>query len=43
MLTGRFGFTIIVTAADVAGLPLAQVAFDESMQETASLFAGTKE
>ena len=27
-LTGRFGFTIMVTVLDVAGLPVAQVALD---------------
>lgn len=27
-LTGKFGFTVIVRLFDVAGLPVAQVAFD---------------
>ncbi len=27
-LAGRFGFTVIVTVFEVAGLPVAQVAFD---------------
>ena len=42
-LTGRFGLTVIVTAADVAGLPVAQVALEVSIQVTASLLIGTKE
>jgi hypothetical protein len=33
-LTGRFGFTVIVTALEVAGLPVAQVALDVSMHVT---------
>ena len=40
-LTGRFGFTTIVTAPDKAGLPVAQVALDVSIQVIASLFVGT--
>ena len=40
-LTGRFGFTVMVTVLDVAGLPVAQVALDVSMHVTASLFTGT--
>ena len=28
ILTGRFGFTVMVTVLDVAGLPVAQVALD---------------
>jgi hypothetical protein len=36
-LTGKFGFTVIVSVFDVAGLPVAQVAFDVSMQVTRSL------
>ena len=39
MLTGRFGFTVIVTEFDVAGFPVAQVAFDVITQVTISLFA----
>jgi hypothetical protein len=27
-LTGRLGFTVMVTVLDVAGLPVAQVAFE---------------
>ena len=38
-LTGRFGFTVIVIAFDVAGLPVAHVAFDVSTQVTMSPFA----
>lgn len=40
MLTGRFGLTVIVTVLEVAGLPVAQVAFEVRTQVTASLFAG---
>ena len=39
-LTGRFGFTVIVTVFEVAGLPAAQVALDVSRQVMASLFDG---
>ena len=35
-LTGRFGLTVIVTSLDVAGLPVAQVAFEVSIQVTLS-------
>ena len=35
-LAGRFGFTTIVTAGDVAGLPVAQSALDVRMQVTLS-------
>ena len=31
-LTGRFGFTVIVIPADVAGLPVTQVALDVNTQ-----------
>ena len=34
MLTGKFGFTVIVIVFDVAGLPVAQVAFEVSTQVT---------
>ena len=37
-LTGRFGFTVMVTVLDVAGLPVAQVALDVNTQVTTSLF-----
>ena len=43
ILTGRFGFTIMVTVFDVAGLPVGQVALEVSTQETASLLTGTNE
>jgi hypothetical protein len=39
-LTGRFGLTNIVTVFDVAGFPLAQAAFEVSIQETRSPFTG---
>ena len=39
-LTGRPGFTVMVTVLDVAGLPVTQVALDVSIQVTASLFKG---
>jgi hypothetical protein len=38
-LTGKFGFTVIVIVFDVAGLPVAQVAFEVRTQVTISLFA----
>ena len=38
ILTGRFGFTVMVTVLDVAGLPVAQVALDVNTQVTTSLF-----
>jgi hypothetical protein len=37
-LAGKFGFTVIVTVLEVAGLPVAQVALDVSTQVTTSLF-----
>jgi hypothetical protein len=42
MLTGRFGFTVMVTALEVAGLPVAQVALEVSTQVTMFPFAGVK-
>jgi len=36
--TGRFGLTVMVTVLEVAGLPVAQVAFEVNTQVTASLF-----
>ena len=42
-LTGRFGFTTIVTAADKAGLPVAQVALEVSSQVIIFPLTGTKE
>ncbi len=38
-LTGKFGFTVMLTVFDVAGLPVAQVALDVITQVTKSLFA----
>ena len=35
-LTGKFGFTVTVKLLDVAGLPVAQVALDVTIQVTAS-------
>jgi len=34
MLTGRFGFTVIVIVLDVAGLPVGQIALDVKIQDT---------
>ena len=42
-LTGSNGLTVIVTGADVAGLPVGQTAFDVSTTVTASVFNGTYE
>ncbi len=39
-LTGNVVLTVIVTVLDVAGLPVAQDAFDVRTQVTASLFKG---
>ena len=39
-LTGSSGLTVIVTVFEVAGLPVAQVAFEIRTQVTASLLAG---
>ena len=39
-LTGKFGFTVMVTVFDVAGLPVGHVAFDVRTHVTASLFKG---
>lgn len=39
-LTGRMGFTTMVTVLEVAGLPCGQVALEVSTQLTASLFDG---
>lgn len=38
-LTGRFGFTVMVTGLEVAGLPVAQVAFDVITQVITLPFA----
>ena len=40
-LTGRIGFTNMVTAPDVAGFPEAHIALEVSWQVIASLFEGT--
>ena len=40
ILTGSSGFTVMFTVFEVAGLPVAHVAFDVRIQVTASLFAG---
>ena len=37
-LTGRFGFTVMVTEFEVAGFPLVQVELDVIKQVTTSLF-----
>ena len=42
-LTGFSGLTIIVTAFEVAGFPLAHSAFDVSMQVITSPFTGIYE
>ena len=34
ILTGKFGLTVMVTVFEMAGLPVAQVAFDVSTQVT---------
>jgi hypothetical protein len=39
ILTGRLGFTVMVTVLEVAGLPVAQVALDVNTHVTTSLFA----
>ena len=41
-LTGRFGFTVMVTVFDVAGLPVGQVAVEVKRQVIPSLLTGTK-
>jgi hypothetical protein len=40
MLTGNSGFTVMVTVLEVAGFPMAQVAFEVSTQDMASLCTG---
>jgi hypothetical protein len=39
-LTGRFGFTVIVTVFDVAGFPVAHVASEVRITVTWSLLTG---
>jgi hypothetical protein len=41
-LTGRLGFTNMVTVFEVAGLPVGQVALEVKIQLIVLLFAGTK-
>ncbi len=43
ILTGRFGFTVILTVFDAAGFPVGQVALEVRTQETASLLTVTNE
>jgi hypothetical protein len=38
-LTGRFGFTVMVTVLEVAGLPVAQTAFEVIVQVMVFPFA----
>ena len=40
MLTGSSGLTIIITGLEVAGFPVAQVAFDVTTQVITLLFTG---
>ena len=40
-LTGKMGLTVIVSAFDVAGLPVAQVSLEVNSQVITSLFTGT--
>ena len=40
-LTGNRGFTVMVTVFETAGLPVAQVAFEVSVQVMALVFTGT--
>jgi hypothetical protein len=42
-LTGKFGFTVMVTVFEIAGFPVGQVALDVKTQETASPLTGTNE
>ena len=42
-LTGSKGFTVIVTGAEVAGLPVIQLAFEVRAQITISLLVGLYE
>ena len=41
-LTGKFGLTFIITVFDVAGLPVAQVAFDVNITKITSPFASAE-
>ena len=42
-LTGRFGLTVMVTVLEVAGLPVAQGAFEVRVQVITSPLAGVYE
>jgi hypothetical protein len=42
MLTGKSGFTVMVTTFEVAGLSIGQIAFDVTIQVIASSLTGTK-
>ena len=42
-LTGSTGFTVMVKVFEVAGLPVAQFAFEVKTQVTISLFTGVYE
>jgi hypothetical protein len=42
-LTGTIGFTVIVIALEVSGLPVTQESLDVRMQKITSLFAGIYE
>ena len=41
-LTGSNGFTVMIRVLEVAGVPVAQVAFEVTIQLTASPFTGIK-
>ena len=43
MLTGKSGFTVMVTVLEVAGFPEGQIALEVKTQVTASRFNGVKE
>lgn len=42
MLTGKSGFTVMVTVLEAAGLPIAQIAVEVNMEVMVLLFAGVK-
>lgn len=42
ILTGKSGFTVMVTTFEAAGFPVAQIAFEIISQETALLFTGVR-
>ena len=43
MLTGRFGFTVIVIVFEVAGVPVGQIAFDVRIHDIRSPDTGIYE